>query len=829
MNANTVRVALYRFRTTLAQRRGGYLSLVALVALLGGVALGAVAGARQTSSSFVDLVEQTNPSQLYGPVQVYNPHAGFTTGYSASTVERVRQLPHVANVESLIGLNVFPVGPNNKILPGDDGLSPNASINGLFFDQDRLLISTGRLADPLRADEFVADSQTARHFHWHLGQVVTFAYYTDHAELASGNGPPTIAGDFTARLVGTGARQAADLVQDGIDSSGTQIMLFTPALARRFETCCANDTIVAIQVAGGDRYVSAVQREFRRAFNTLHFSLTTANSVEAKASRSITPFAVALGVFGGLAGLAMLVIAAQVIGRLRRLDSDDAVVLRALGADPAMTFVDGTVGAMASVVVGALLAAAVAVALSPLAPIGPARPYLGGHLHADWVVLGLGVALTVVVLGAVTAVLAYRSQPARAARRATRHVPRGSATARVVGQSGLPISAAIGVRFALEPGVGRQRVPVRSAIIGATLALIVVCATVTFGASLHRLVTRPALFGWNWNTEVNGGGGVGDLFPSEVRAVHSDPLVATASNTYFSTLRLNGQVVPVMGLNPGAAIQPPLLSGHDVRSANEVVLGASTLAALHTSVGATITVDNATRPERLRVVGTATLPADGQSGGQHLEMGVGAVLDYSLIPLAARDLFDSTPGPNVILVRFRPGVTPASGDASLRRVVRAANGGHLAAGTIVAVQRPAEIVNYHSLTATPIALGATLAVGALIALALTQLASVRRRRWNVALLKALGFTRRQVMATVAWQSSVAAAIGAVIGVPLGVLLGRTLWDLFANAIHAVPRPIVPVPELVILAVASLVLANLIAVLPARIAARTRPALALRSE
>jgi hypothetical protein len=61
------------------------------------------------------------------------------------------------------------------------------------------------------------------------------------------------------------------------------------------------------------------------------------------------------------------------------------------------------------------------------------------------------------------------------------------------------------------------------------------------------------------------------------------------------------------------------------------------------------------------------------------------------------------------------------------------------------------------------------------------------------------------------------------------VLGRTLWTLFADQIYAVPGPTVPVLEIAGLAVAALVLANLAAAIPGRIAARTRTALLLRAE
>jgi predicted lysophospholipase L1 biosynthesis ABC-type transport system permease subunit len=96
-------------------------------------------------------------------------------------------------------------------------------------------------------------------------------------------------------------------------------------------------------------------------------------------------------------------------------------------------------------------------------------------------------------------------------------------------------------------------------------------------------------------------------------------------------------------------------------------------------------------------------------------------------------------------------------------------------------------------------------------------------------LKTLGFVRRQLVAAVAWQSSIAIAIGVVIGVPVGILLGRLLWDLFAHEIDAVPVPSVPGVIILLIVVGALVLANIVASVPGRMAARTSTAIVLREE
>jgi ABC-type lipoprotein release transport system permease subunit len=99
----------------------------------------------------------------------------------------------------------------------------------------------------------------------------------------------------------------------------------------------------------------------------------------------------------------------------------------------------------------------------------------------------------------------------------------------------------------------------------------------------------------------------------------------------------------------------------------------------------------------------------------------------------------------------------------------------------------------------------------------------------LALLKALGFTQRQLAASITWQATVAALIGCVIGIPLGIVIGRELWNLFARGIYVVPDPSVPPLTLVFVGVGALLFANLVAAVPGRIAARTSTALVLRAE
>ena len=64
LTSQGLRVATYRQRTTFGRRWSGYLSLILLVGLVGGLALGSVAAARRTQSSFATYLASTNPSNL---------------------------------------------------------------------------------------------------------------------------------------------------------------------------------------------------------------------------------------------------------------------------------------------------------------------------------------------------------------------------------------------------------------------------------------------------------------------------------------------------------------------------------------------------------------------------------------------------------------------------------------------------------------------------------------------------------------------------------------------------------------------------------------------
>ena len=738
------RLAWYRFVATVRRRWAGYLGLAVLTGLVGGVAMGSMVAARRTDSSYPQFLAGTNPSDL-----VVQP---FTTqAYSPGFVRQLARLPHVSGVAVAVPLTAATItrrGRVGTVLLAHVQLAATIS-GGLFASQDRVTITAGRRPDPARPDEVLATVDAARLLHLHVGSRLRVAL------IASTTGGP--AGRIDLTVVGIGVL-GTQVLQDSIDSGRTGFLIGTPALAAKFASCCASGMITGLRVTDGPRYSTTVAREYDRLLATspyispsgseLYVYLTSA--IEAEAQRAIRPEAIALAVFGLIAGLAAVILGTQSIGRQLRAGADDAGALRALGAGPLMIIADGLPGILAAVAAGAVLAIAVALALSPFSLFGPVREVVRGRgLYPDWAVLGLGALTLSVVLAGLATVIAYRQVPHRLAARG-RAASRRPSAARTAVAAGLPVSGTEGVRLALEPGHGRTAVPVRS-----------------------------------------------------------------------------------------------VLAGRGLDSNRDVVLGPATLAALHQRVGGIVTLASGSFRVRLTIAGTATMPAIGGALSIHPSMSTGALFSAAILPEGS----SSGPfgaflaGPNAILVRLRPGTSPAAGLQSLQAIGRqltaglkaprtlAESNGSSIADTIdlLPAQRPAEIVNYKTMGAMPAVLAAGLAAGAVAGLGLTLVASVRRRRRDFALLKTLGFTRGQLAGAVAWQSSVIAVVGLLIGVPVGVALGRLLWLAFARELSAVPDAVIPAGSIALAALAALVLANLVAALPGRAAGRTPAAIVLRAE
>jgi FtsX-like permease family len=229
-------------------------------------------------------------------------------------------------------------------------------------------------------------------------------------------------------------------------------------------------------------------------------------------------------------------------------------------------------------------------------------------------------------------------------------------------------------------------------------------------------------------------------------------------------------------------------------------------------------------------VGEAVFPAFSRGSFTPTDLGTGAAVPAAVLSEQSPDTgcTGSFTCYNFFLLRYRPGTDLGAAGARLSAILTRTG---CPPGSCVATtdQRPSSIRDYSGIRDTPLLLGVVLGVLAVATMTHALLTSARRRRRDLAMLKALGLVRRQVLGVVEWQAATLAATALLFGIPLGLLAGRWAWVLFADAAGVSPVASVHVPLVLAAIPVSLALAALIASGPGWTAARVRPAVALRAE
>jgi hypothetical protein len=520
----------------------------------------------------------------------------------------------------------------------------------------------------------------------------------------------------------------------------------------------------------------------------------------AKIQRSLDHEAQALWLAAGFSALLALVLLAPALLRLAALAAGGHPTLRALGMTRRQLLAVDVVRATAIGTVAACLAVVLAFAFSPLTPIGLARdlePHPGFALDVLVLALGgAGVLLLVVSAGAVASLqarTAHRDLEPRA----------GCPPAEALARWGLPPTAVSGVRLALTRGRGTMAVPVGGTLLGAIASVAVVAVALTFTASMDHLLSTPRLYGQNWDYRTN------FITPPPAR-VRADPGISDAAEGSDDVeVRLDGRTAHVVAMDDiKGRIGPVVTEGRAPERLGEILLSSKLMNNLGVHIGNSVDARDG-RSVRMQVVGRGVLPEN--------VVAVGPRPDAAMTFQAYKRL-----NPQAHVFDFEARIAPGPGrQATLARLER--QYAHPAPGP------PQTVADFGGVRNLPVVVSALLAAIAAAALAHTLVTAIRRRRRQLAVLKTLGFDRRQLLTTVAWQATTFAAIGLVVGLPLGVAAGRWTWYLFAEQIEVVPEPVTPISRVLLVVPAAILLANVVAALPAWSAARTRAAVVLRAE
>jgi hypothetical protein len=833
-----MRTALYLSRAAVRRSWRTAVAVALIVGLLGAVALGALAGARRTASAYDRYQASINASDAF--VNVPGPVPGMP---ATRPVTLIAGLPGITASAAYLGLDANPVVHGHV---DDDFLTADlvGSLTGAYFRQDRMTVLAGRLPRLGATREVALSPRIAALFGVGVGGRVTYQFF----RLDPRTYRPVPGQRVTFGV--TGIVDIPPVLVDGADQLDAAVV---PPAATRQLLDYFQYAWVGVRLDDGTAGIPALQRRLAtlassvraQAFRVTHqqqpgltFDVSRSDVIRNQVQQAIRPQAVALAVFGGLAALAMLVLAGQGLAQLLGRSAQDMTAVRAVGASRAQAALAASLPGGVAILGGTILAVAGAIAASPLAPVGPVRRYDPGHgIRLDGLVLGAGsVVLAVALLGLLAVMAARAVRPPADPGRA-----RPSAIAQAAARAGLPATAVVATRNALEPGSGPRAVPVRASLLGSIAGVTAVVAAVVFGTSLTGLITHPVRYGWNWQVLIQAEGGYGHFTPGAMSHLVGDqPEVAGWSSFGFSQLAIDRRVVPVLGLDRHrGSVEPPATSGRPIRGDGEIELGAVTLHELGKKVGDTVLVGSQPYQRRLTITGTVTLPSFGVLVSEHVSLGHGAMVsEQALLSVqgltagVADSASQQSQAPaSAVAIDLVPG-TSAAQRASLVRRITAADPDGVPGGTYelgLNRVRAAAVRNAEQMGGQPLTLALGLAVAAVLSLTLTILTAVRRRRQELALLKALGMTRRQVRAIISWQTTLTLGIAMVAGVPLGIAAGRWAWGTFAGSLGVSPVTVVPVALLAVGGVLLVLAGNLLAAVPAVVATRTEPAAALRAE
>jgi ABC-type lipoprotein release transport system permease subunit len=802
-------------RLWLARHWRSFVSASVTISVCFALAFFAIAGARRTQSAYPRFLEHAHSSTL---------SASILGTYNDAMDKAIAAIPEVQESRTYIGFNLVPLVDGQPDFA--QAFEATGTFNGRYFGQDTFAPTEGRMADAGRTDEAVINEFGAERLGYHVGQHLDLGVYSidQITNPTFFSAPPPPVQIVSVTLVGIGVFPD-EILQD--DADRTARFLVTPALSRSL-TPIGNYGLQGLILKHGSNDVRAFLDHLAAIVPLADVDIRLTSVDEANALTATHPLSLVLGVFGAIAAVVGAVLSCQALSRSIRSTREDMRLVVAFGASNRDVAMLSMLASALAATCGVILAAIVAIAASPLMPIGPVRRVDPGRgLDIDFTVVAIGGLATIAVLIASTAWVVWRETRREGQRSTT-----GATTRPTVGHTAgarLSPPAATGVRFALGD---RNRVAARSAIISAVAATVAVVAAVTFAASLSRLVRVPGLFGWNFDAAVITGGGYDNLDEGRVHEIlDKDSAVATWSGVYFGADAVGDVDVPLIGMQPDSSVRPTLVKGRFIDDDTEIVLGQATARALHVDVGDEVELKGDASPHKVRVVGIAVLPTIGKTHLQHTSLGRGAIVVPGLVPGSDLNILgvraDKPLGPNAVFVRFMPGIVAGTELANLRQTTAQLAG--FAGLDVLAVQRPAEIVSSDEVGAAPLLLAIGLAIGATIALVIVLVTSVRSHRRELAVLTALGFTRKQRAATLLWHSAVVVTFGLVIGVPLGLLVGRALWQVFAKRIPVPAPAVAPWGATALIVVCALVLAVALGLGPARVARRLNVSAALRDQ
>lgn len=806
-----------RARADLRRRLASVVILTLTTGIVGAVAITAFTAARRADTAYARYRASSGEPEVVV--------AGCDNGlFPPLNVNRAASLPMVAAAERFMLVNpagAYQADRTSPVFGNGDPFEAGVIASARPDQPMPMKLMAGRY--PEAANE-AAVSWAPGYEHANVGDTIyvkLLSHSVSPQEIFSGKKPPPDAFETPIPLTVTGIV----LTPNGLSGTDSTVITAYPFYEAHKNTAFGCDAAALHLTNGLDdipAYGDAVSQIKPNAF---FFDMTQEAII---AGRSTHLRAIITRLFGWLVVIAGLLVVGQALIRRTVLGATEDPILRALGMSRGqITRVALVTGAIVGVV-GALIAVAGSVAASPFTNFGIAKvidPIQGAYVDPTITIAAVLALVAVALL--LTGLPAWRLAAARSGVAGAVELPgsgRASRVASALASIGLPVSAVAGSRLALEPGHGRSAIPVRSAVVGLSLTVAAMIAAFGFAASMRHFVQTPALWGLTADF------GSGSPFSGELFEKRAVPVLERNPN--FTDLTIGnfqdsvyvssgGPIVSAnaWGLSPakGAAVVPTMLAGRWPTDDDEIALGATTLAEVGAEIGDRVRVQAGGKTDELTIVGEPVFPDFGFGPG----FGQGAGLTFEGLK---RFYPDANVG--LALGHFAPGADQVAVAKEINPVLR-----HLEAafqpGTMDELGDSTKEAQRSE--NVPLALASLFTLAALATLVHVLVTSVRRRRKDLAILRTLGFKRRQVASAVAWQSVVLAVVALLIGVPAGILIGRLGWSMFATNLGVVSVPVVAWLPVVAAIPITILAAVLISIGPALAARRTKPAMVLRAE
>lgn len=778
----------YLARRGLRARPGGWLLVGLLTALTVTVSGGALTVARHTLEAHPRLLDSINAPDVSLGIGI--PGApGPPEPVAPSDLAAMEGVDHLTVVRNTLGTEVDAEG---RFVPdGTTGLV--VAVDG----DPAVPLLRGRLPAPDATDEVAISVGAADRLAADLGDriryaVVTWSEYEEIVASGADHGGSIV----TPEIVGVYGSTTLDGPADAPTQSSTILA------SRAFLD--AHPDIGTYQVASvwlrDGTATDAFVRRLEDEIGADRLDIQPRPRNEAAVRRSVQPEAYAVAGIALAVGLAGLIVTAQAIGR-QLAGGHDELSLLAMGMTRRQRAGARWVEASTAIAVGVVLGAAGGTLTGRRwGAIGVARAFdvAGGPPPAFTPVVIVVGALTVALLVA-AAVSAWR------AARLERH-RRASATWHASLRAAAPLWVRTGTALSAR-GTGAA-LAARGAIAGTATSVVIIVSVITFGSSLDALVATPALYGHDYDIAAwDGYGMIDDDVITD--ALTSDADVVGIARVAGSTGTVDGRDAGLSGYDD-LSVGLRLTGGELPRDAGQVLLGRRLAHRLDAGPGDVVVVRVGTAEERFEVVGTGVLPGDLGDGAAFTLEGLHRVTPTAEIGSQ--------------YVRLAPGADPQAAIARFRSALGCNDD-----CDVTAPEPPADLTYLDRVGDLPrLSAGVMLAVG--IAMTIHALAVVgRRSRRSLAVLRAMGATRRQVMGFLLGQAAYIVVAASVLGVGLGVLAGRALWRIVADALGVVPEAHTSGISAAAAVAALATIAIAVAAVPSWRAARRPAAAALRAD